>query len=281
MKLEDIIYDVKTILDALQITTRVKDRYLIHKINNYRALFLEQMFEEQNGKDVNPLYYSRWPNQLGTVVDSADFETNSISTIKFMKYSLPKVIKLDDVNKSIKVRSVSRQIQFYYKTLPEIMELIFSDSFLPKLYHYWYIEGNEVYIYQPVKADFLLLLEDPTDGYEINTHIYDITNLENGNTYVVISGIIRQDTGVAMSLYKVEDEFTCNTDYTYEGDGKVKLSIQMEQLTKSGDYPIERSMAQKIVLAILTNEYKIEQGTITDITNDAMDQFRVIKSQDD
>ena len=61
----------------------------------------------------------------------------------------------------------------------------------------------------------------------------------------------------------------------------MQLVSQVNQITNSDEYPLERAMAQRIVLAILTNEYKIEQSTITDIMNDSQDQFRIIKSGDD
>jgi hypothetical protein len=117
----------------------------------------------------------------------------------------------------------------------------------------------------------MAVLEDPIEAFQINSEMFSVDQLKVGMEYIIYSGAIMEDNNGVQSVYKKYDGFTCQSDYTYSGDGKAMYDESVRQITMHDDYPITRSMAQQIVLQILTKDYQIEKQSIPDIYNDAMD----------
>lgn len=276
MKLEDIIYDVKTILRALKETTRVTDAYLIHKINNYRALLLQQKFEKDAGTSIPETYYSRLPNQTGTEVGSGDIPDGPPSSVKFGRFDIPDILPLStgdcDKSRLIRVMPTSRQKSVYWTCLEKLNLMISGNYDMLNYFTFCFLESNVLYTYPALKKlDLKILLNDPLDGYSVKSSEVPLGSVVDDSVYVVISGSVTDGT----TVYSKDDTFTADTTKTYSGDGKIKLYDQLVEQTMSDEYPIDRAMAQMIVLQILTNEYKLELRSIEDIYVDSQDQFRV------
>ena len=276
MKIEEIIYDIKEILHALEVTTRVKDAFLIHKINGYRSLMIQQ--KEKAGEEINPVYFTRLPKQKVTNTGSGDHPDLNISSVKFGRISLPNRIALSDNIKSVRVMSSSRQELFYPTTLPVLMEMIEAEYLSLKHFHYYFIESNILYVYKTVEeVDLFVLLDDPVDGYSVKTDDVPLTSIEAGEEYAIASGSVKETISGNVNIYTLGNIFTGQAGATYSGDGVVKLASQVEALTYLDEYPMDRAMAQQIVILILTNEYRLEKEAVVDIYNDAQDQFNLTR----
>jgi hypothetical protein len=53
----------------------------------------------------------------------------------------------------------------------------------------------------------------------------------------------------------------------------------LKDMTFADDYPLDPSLAQKVILDFLTKDLAISDGTITDIINDSQNQFKVLKDE--
>ena len=270
MKLEYIIYDIKELLLALKDDTRVKDSYLIHKINNYNCLITEQMALQ--GLEIPEQCYSRLPKRKVHEITSGDHPDITVSSVRLGKVDVPKTMNLQDRDKEIKVLSSSRQSMIFRTSFPFLMHMIRANDNRLQLFNYYVIYGRSLYVYPYIaELDLMAVLEDPIEAFQINSEMFSVDQLKVGMEYIIYSGAIMEDNNGVQSVYKKYDGFTCQSDYTYSGDGKAMYDESVRQITMHDDYPITRSMAQQIVLQILTKDYQIEKQSIPDIYNDAMD----------
>ena len=270
MKLEYIIYDIKELLLALKDDTRIKDSYLIHKIINYNCLMTEQMIAQ--GISIPEQCYSRLPRRIVHEVTSADHPDIVHSSIKLGKVDLPKLINVQDIDKVLRVNSTSRQMQIYRTTFPFLMHMIRANDSRLQLFHYYVPYGLGLYIYRFLpELDIMALLEDPTEAFDVSSEMMGISELVNGTEYVVMTGAVNETVGAVITTYKRFDNFTYDTTKVYTGDAKIIKEDSVHQISLQDDFPITRSMAQQIVIQILTRDYQIEKQAIPDIYNDAMD----------
>ena len=56
-------------------------------------------------------------------------------------------------------------------------------------------------------------------------------------------------------------------------------SGELRERTLDDEYPVDIAMAQKIILEICTNDFKISEGSIPDIINDSQRQFKILGSE--
>lgn len=270
MKLEYIIYDIKELLLALKDDTRVKDSYLIHKIVNYDCLLKEQMIAQ--GMPIPEQCYSRLPKRNVIEVNTGDHPDITVSSIKLGRVEYPRLINIPDLDQAIRVTSSSRQSQLYRTTFPYLMHMIRANDSRLQLFHFYVPYGTGLYIYRFLpELDIMALLEDPTEAFEVSSSLIPVSEMQAGVEYVVYTGAITELNGDIPTVYKKFDSFICQPNYTYSGDGKVMKEDSVHQITLQDNYPITRSMAQQIVLQILTKDYQIEKQAIPDIYNDAQD----------
>lgn len=274
MKVEEIIYDIKHLLNALTDDTRVSDAHLLFKINNYRDFFLRE--ELRFDKTLNNSYYQKLPEINVFHTNSGDLPDVN-STIKFGKITLPDMMIPEDREEPfLNLYMTARHRRIYYITRDVLMEMIFAmDSRLDYTNYYLYEGGNNAYIYPYHKTvSGNAVLTNPLDAKQFYTTDVHLSDLENGVEYIVTSGYIKEMPSA--TLYKIGGTFTANLNYTYSGDGKVYRTSKVIENTMQGEYPVTGSMAEKIVLEIITKDFQIEKRNVMDIFNDAVDQLKVV-----
>ncbi len=278
MKVEDIIYDIKTVLLALTDDTRVTDAYLLHKILNYRAVLIGQELVQLN--EVPAEFYQRMGRYKPTPVSSSDNPNVYSSSVRLGKIEVPAVI-----DGLIKIRSASRNKMLHSIDWDHLMEMIsLEDERLQQFIFYAVTSRNELYVYPyQEELDVSGVLEDPMNGYVWNTLDVMSSALVVDTEYTVMDGHVLETLigSTSGTVYNTGTSFTVQNgySYTYSANAKVKLSQQIKSITKYDDFPISREMAQNVVLAILTNEYELERRSIADVVDDAQDQFKVVSSR--
>jgi len=276
MKIENIIYDIKHLLDALTDDTRINDAHLIFKINNYWAIFLKDEIEKTG--IINESYFSRFPLITTNPVSSADDPNVIGGTVKFSKFKMPAIMNIPNTfGLPVRLYTAERHNRIYEITRDYLFEMLHSEDDTIDLYKYFFREGNEVYIYPVVhKVSLLALLQNPLEASVYYTTPELLFQLENGIEYVVTSGSVKDSNN---TLYLKNETFTCDSSLSYTGDGVVYRVNQVLDADKDSDYPIPPDIAQRIVLEILTKDYMLEKQNIFDIVNDSQDQFKIMKKQ--
>lgn len=114
-------------------------------------------------------------------------------------------------------------------------------------------------VYTPVGMNYFYLLIDIDPETAINQKIYyrigNSIYLYPYNTECNAVAIL----GNPLEGYLIEDNVKRNLKWTDE-------------------YPLDRDMAQDIIISILTKEFAIEMKMVSDIRNDAQDQFKILTS---
>ena len=274
MKIENIIYDIKHLLNALSDDTRVSDAHLIFKINNYWALFIKE--EIRITGIVSTALFQRIPLITVYPVTSADDPAVTGGTIKFGKIKIPPLVDIGRQEPPMNLFTSERHKRIYYSDRDLLMEMIQAKDERLDQFKFYIIEGTTVYIYPVVPSvSFSGILQNPMEASLFYTTPEPLFNLTVGVEYIVTSGSVKEET----TIYIKGESFTCLANTTYSGDGVVYRSTKVLDATVDMDYPISPDLAERIVLEILTKDFMLEKQSVVDIFNDAIDEFKSIKSK--
>lgn len=223
MKLENIVFDILEIKQAAHDDSKIDETWLIHKINNYRALFIQEYYYKRG--EIDQSWIQRYPTFDFEKVNSGDDPSIGFGSITLGKFRLPKLVPLPmdqglfQVFGSARAKPLSLTdfaTMVYRANLNE--EIPVGSAFVSKIF-------QDIYVYPYLmKGQAHIIAADPTE------------------VPILESGVIRA--------------FDPELD----------------------DYPIDGSIAQAIVLEILTKDLKILEETIPDIVNDAQSQLKVLKT---
>ena len=282
MTLEQIIYDIKHLLDAFTDDTVVNDGHLIFKINNYRDIFLHEQLRRDT--IINHAFFQKFDKIDVFPVSSGDLPDVD-GSIKFGKFTLPEIIHGDgDDEPLLKLYLLQRHKRIYFIDRSQLMEMIFSmDQRLDYTTYYLYEGGNSFYIYpyhENISGDAIFI--NPLDSklfYTTSTPIYSI---ENNIEYIITKGYIKEVTpsgSILGVIYKIGETFTANLNNTYSGDGTIFRTSKVLSPALNSSYPCTGEMAERIILEILTKDFQIERKSVSDILNDSVDQLQVLKGK--
>lgn len=282
MKLEDIIWDIKTILGATKAELRnsVEDRFLANKINNYRSVFIATFFDQ------NFIINDNWTQDLGVKkvakVNSADDPSIVISSISVGKLQLPGIIPLIDIsgyNRGYyRISTTSRQKTIFQTSTERLFNMIYCKDPRLKLFYFYFTIQDSIYIYPYLNQVIpVVILDDPMNGIIKKTDYVLSGQMIPGEMYTVVRGSIIYGS---LGTQKKGDVFTCTEQIgiNFTGSGFVMKANQLTNMTVQSNYPVDRKMAQQIILEILTKEFQIEMGHVQDVVEDNQDQFKIIKS---
>ena len=277
MNFEDIIYDTQMILSKSNKTNdfRVEDMHLASLLNNYRALMIGQEYDVT--MHINPLWIQPIRNLLTTQVNTADDSTMLAQSICLAKVTLPPVVSMPDDLGVRRLTLGAKQKNIYETSPEELYGMIELNDPLLDVYNFYFKKELSYFIYpyvETVGAD--LILANPLDGKIVQTEYVLSGNLTVGQEYKVYGGDINYNS----TIYNVGDTFTCIAGYiTYTGFGIVKNTMEARIRDIRDNYPCDRAMANKMIIAVLTQEFQIEIKQVSDIVNDSQDQFKIVSSQ--
>lgn len=262
-------------VDALKPSTRIREKLLIHKINSYRSIFILEHYLEF--KELSPSWLQNIGSTLTTRITSADDPSIEVSSIYFSKITIPQVITLPDDLGVYRLTTSSGQKRIY-KTTPDNLYLKISvNSEDIKLFHYFFRIENSLYIYPFIKSiSGSFLFENPLDADVFFMEYILSGNLVPGEIYEVTDGTIIYEG----KTYIKGSTFSCDGTKSLEftGNGKVKKYVKREKRGVKNNYPIDRQIAQKCLLQILTSDYNIEMNVVKDVVQDQQDQLKILKS---
>lgn len=169
MKVSELIWDIKEIKLALEDDSDLEEMWLLHKINSYRAIEIQQEFALTN--TVNPQWLQRVPRFQFTKATPADDPAITTSSIVLSKATLPKVISLPDDLGTYRVSGSGAIMQFEpidFNTL--IMKVEIGDE-VNFGYGYYAKVGGTIYAWPLImEGSAIIIAEDP----------FDVQILENG-----------------------------------------------------------------------------------------------------
>ena len=136
------------------------------------------------------------------------------------------------------------------------------------LFPYYDRRNTDLYVNTIVdKLSFTGFLLDPTEGYLINSAPIASGSLVSGTAYLVKYGTVIYNNVV----YNANATFTANATATFLGNGVIYLNTQAISYRDIDPFPASGEMIRQIELEILTKEFGIEAGEITDTRNDSID----------
>ena len=257
--LENIIFDIRHILKANGNDSDVNTMHLAEKIHNYRARFIMDQF--RHTFEIDPQWIQSISSESLTMVNSGDTPGyTGRSDVWFGKVTLPSVLSLPGKYGIIKLSPLSGWNAFYPRSQQQLQLMIESrDSSLMQFKYYFRI-GNSYYFYQysdPINAD--LILENPLEGYIYRTEYVPSGEILPRISYDVVEGIINYNG----SNLPVNTSFAGIAGMPeFGGKGKVKFSVMKHKMDIRDPYPIDRTMAQEVIMEILTKDFQIARQNV-------------------
>jgi hypothetical protein len=250
---------------------RVNPRHIEHLINRYRAIAIRQNYSKTLDTDTS------WLQDMGsiptTTVTSADDPIIPISSVTLSKITIPTVVQLPSNAGIYRMSSATKQITYYPVSQPRFFD--FVQGSLRTRFDYYFKVGTSIYVNSLV--DFLnpiLILDNPLEGT-----IYDTTDKVSGTLVIGTLYQVQSGTIVHNAIqYNAPQTFTA-VNSVFLGTGKVQLVNQIRPFTVDDEYPMSFTLAEMIMLKILTQDFKIEESQVSDIRNDSQDELIVMQGE--
>lgn len=161
MTLEEIIYDLKEIKNALEDDTDLQDDWLLYKINNYRAILIAEQYRLE--PVIDPIWLQPIAKFNFTKTDAADDPVISVNSITLGRASLPAVVSLPD-NLGLNRLSGSGGIIGFEPTDFDSLVMKAVIGAKPEANYGWYAPlGSFAYVYPYVmEGKAIIIAADPT-----------------------------------------------------------------------------------------------------------------------
>ncbi len=280
MTRQELIFDIITIATKAGYTddSILNERWIGYKVDEKRAKEIHDSYKR------NFVIDPKWIQDYGvtdmTVVNTADDKSFGYLDCKLSKLTLPPVVYLNNNISGANnfgvhaIRSVDSRQEFYYMPYSKLVELFrLSENHVNRKFKYFTQIGNSIYIPDgPDRVHPFLILERPLDGYVNSSENILPGNLIVGQSYIVMDEMI-----IHNSVPYVEGAVFVAVNTTFTGSGHIQLVNQKRAMTVEDEYPMSSTMAEVIILKILTQEFKLEMSMISDIRNDSRDSLKIMQ----
>jgi len=264
--LKEITDDIQLILekgspsDDFRITTKMIQR----QVAKYRSRGIRETY--MRNREMNLTWLQELGNVEFTRVTPDDDPNVSGCKCILGKYRIPTVVSLPDDKGVYRVSSACRTKKFYPTTIERFMG--FVEGSIRARQNYYFRVGNSLYIHPFIKnGSMQMVLDNPLDGYKIQSEKILSGNLLSGDAYTVTGGSIVHNS----VTYTKGMAFTA-ANTTFTGSGIVKYTDEKRKLNSKDSYPLDDTMMEYIVIKILSQEFKVEESKIADIRNDSQDE---------
>jgi len=279
MELREIVHDLLLISSRSKITDdfRLSKRYMEYKIREYRARGIREAFGRN--KQIEPIWLQDFGNADFTQVDAAEDSTVTICDCKFGKFTVPSVVSLKKSQNTdygiYKVLSACKTKEYHPTTMDRLRNHP-PDSIYSKFNFYFRI-GNAIYTAPfSEKLNLVLILENPLDGFVIQTENIKSGDLIVGDSYTVISGDIIHDSN---PFDAASNPVFVAVNKTFTGSGIVQFTNQKRKFNNRDPYPMSHTLMEYVILKILTQDLRIEETRIADVRNDARDELQTLQQE--
>ena len=162
MRLDHIIYDILEIKNAASDDSDVDELWLLNKINNYRAAFIQEQYMITG--DINPSWLQRYPVFNLEKVRSSDDPTIKWGSLNLGKFVLPPLISLPFDQGLYQFFGASRTKPF---STSDFVTMVYRASLgedIPPGSGFVARMGNDVYVYPFVmKGQAYIIAVNPMD----------------------------------------------------------------------------------------------------------------------
>ena len=281
MTRQEMIYDIISILTKFGYTDddTLDEDYIGFKIDQYRAKEIRDSYDRKPMLD--PVWFQDYGITDFTEVNTADDKTLSFLNCKLYKTTLPPLVSFssslsNENNLGIQLFSADMSTEYYFQSFPDFamrMKKI-SHSHPAHLFQYFTQVGRSIYVTKGKKLRPLLVMENPLDGFVIQSENLQNGELVVGSQYEVTNGQI-----VHNLVTYTNGQIFVATNTLFTGMGTVQYVNQKKKMTWTDQYPISNSQVEVIILKILTQEFKIKESSVTDARNDSSNKNLVTQNE--
>lgn len=162
MTIEEVIYDIFEIKQAVNDDTDLDELFILQKLNNYRSIFIQEDYAK------TPIINPGWVQRTGVLnpekINSADDPNISVSSITLGKVEIPPIITLPEDIGLYRISGSSGITSFDFVSFPELMLKIWSEYEILQNYGLASRLGNVLYIYPySLEIQAYLIGENPMD----------------------------------------------------------------------------------------------------------------------
>ena len=271
MTLREFRSDILLLLEKSKISKdfRVNPRHIDYLIAQYRSINIRQQYSKTLEIDTT------WLQDMGVIpttrVKSSDDPIVPIGSVTLSMFTIPTVVQLPNNMGVYRISSPTKQITIYPISQPRFFDLV-QDSLRSK-FCYWFKVGQKIYSNHVTDLiNPILILDNPMDGTIIDTENKKSGELQIGVQYIVKTGTILSNS----VQYNSGQTFTAGST-TFTGSGTVQLLNQTRPMSADDPYPMSFTLAERIMLQMLTQEFKIEENKNGELRNDSNDQLTVLQ----
>lgn len=272
MSLKEIVSSIMLVLAKSKLSKdfRVNTRHIQFLVAQYRARGIRE--EYKRNIQIDPAWLQDFGTVQFTEINSADDKAIPYTSQNLSKLTIPPIVSLPNDAGCYRVVGSSKQKQYYPITVERFFSLV--EGSVRNKFAYFFRVGNAIYLNQLVdQGNVVLILDNPLDGYVIQTENVLSGNITVGDSFTVTNGQVIYNSIVynANSIFIGIQNIT-----TYSGTGTVQYTNQKRSMTIDDEYPMSLTLAEYIVMKILTQEFKIEPTEIGDIRNEGNDEGSLI-----
>ncbi len=267
--------DIMLIYERLRLSKnkRLNERHADFLIHKYRAVNIRDDYNAR--RQIDPSWLQDFGQVSFTPVLSSDDPAIGVGSIQLGKLTIPQVVSLIDDMGVYRVSSTSKFCQHF----PIEMDRFFAipeGSWAAKSDYYFRV-NTALYICPAREVgNVVLILDNPMDGVVLLTE-----NVLSGNILPGVSYTVQSGQAVYNGLgYNVGVTFVGVAGInTFTGTAVVKRTIQKRNMTIDDPYPMSFQLAEKVLLKMFYQEFKIENQQTLDAKNDATDQLTALMPQ--
>ncbi len=173
MTFAEIIYDIMEIKGALDDDSDLELMWILHKINQYRAVHIVEEYKFTN--ELDPVWIQRMFKFSWIKTDASDDPLVTYSSITLGKYVLPRVIKFPDDIGTYRISGSGAVMQFEKTSFSTLMMKQEIGEDIHGEYGYYCKIGDTVYITPYImEGSAMVIIENPMD-----IQIYDSGTLRD------------------------------------------------------------------------------------------------------
>lgn len=269
---KNIIDSILNIASRFKLTDefRIVPSWIDYKIDAVRAELIVKEFAQTGNID-----HTWLSSPMKVTLHNTNFADDPTVSCPFTvsKCTIPQTISLkspNDINHDLgifRVTSMCGNTQYFFNRM--FMWTYTPKSHTNSLFRYYDRYNTELFI-NKANIDSLLIvpiLLHPEDGKLNNSTPVASGSLVNGTVYYITGSQIIYNGAVKAA----GTTFTANATTTFTGQGTVYLNSVVEDVLDTDPYPASAEMIRQIEIEILTKEFNIEKGQLTDVRNDSVD----------
>lgn len=274
MNLRQYRSNIELIAERLKLSkdSRLSHRQIDFWVHQYRARGIREQFRRDQQIS------TAWVQDMGvmtvTQVNSGDDPLVTTTSKNLGKITLPQLVDLPEDHAVYRIAKPSNLSVYHLVDFNYMMQLVPGSA--TSKFDYCARVSQAMYL-SPCAAQVrpMLILENPMDGYVIQTEKVAQDALTIGESYTVYGTQVTHNS----TAYNPGNTFTAVAT-TYTGNGYVKFTDLKRTMRDTDPYPMSLTLSNFVTMMIFTQEFQVEKQQVADIINDAQDQNLIPQNAD-